>query len=196
MGKAQLMRARLPIAGLMLTLVSGVSRAEEAGGMPQLNPDSFLSQVFWLAVFFFLTFVFLNFIGLPRITRTLAERNGKIEGDLGAAETSRTQAVEAEQAYAASIATARTEARRMLAETHEQNLAKLSERTHAAAADFDQRVKDATSRIEAARQQALAGLRTVAQELAADITGKLVDRVPSPDSVARAVDRVAGAEIA
>ena len=86
------------LAGLMLALVSGASRAEEQkGGMPQLDPHSYASQLFWLAVFFVLVFLFLRFIGLPRVTAIIDERAKRIGGDIASAELLREQASGAEK---------------------------------------------------------------------------------------------------
>jgi F-type H+-transporting ATPase subunit b len=191
------MLARLTPLSLSLTLLAGVSRAEESkGGMPQLDPHSYASQLFWLAIFFVLVFVFLRFVGLPRVTSVMAERSRKIDGDLGAAELLRGQAAEAEKAYETTMASAHGEARQLLASTHEQNMAVLAERTRAAATDFDRKVGVAVQRIEAARAEALQGIREVAKGLAADITLKLSGRTPAAESVARAVDSAAGQEAA
>ena len=51
--------------------------------MPQLNPEFFLSQLFWLAVFFSFLFIFLWKVSLPRIATVLEKRqnNKKVKID-------------------------------------------------------------------------------------------------------------------
>ena len=60
--------------------------------MPQLDPASFPSQLFWLAVCFGTMLLVLSVFVLPRITRTLTARQGQIDGDLEAAEKLRADA--------------------------------------------------------------------------------------------------------
>ena len=48
--------------------------------MPQLDPASFPSQLFWLAVCFGTMLLVLSVFVLPRITRTLTTRQGRIDG--------------------------------------------------------------------------------------------------------------------
>jgi F-type H+-transporting ATPase subunit b len=190
---ARISLTRLPLAGLLLTLFAGVSRAEEAKeGMPQLDPHSFASQLFWLAIFFVLVFLFLRFIGLPRVTAIIDERANKIGGDIASAELLRTQAANAEQTYESTMAAAHGKARQLLIETYEQNAAALAEQTKDATASADRQVSQAVKRIEADRAEALAGIREVARGLAADITAKLAGRMPSADRVTHAVDQAAG----
>ena len=50
--------------------------------MPQLNPEFFVSQLFWLTIFFSLMFLFLWRISLPRIALVLVNRQKKIDNDL------------------------------------------------------------------------------------------------------------------
>jgi len=184
----------LTFAALTLASFPGVSWAEEESqkGMPQLNPDSYFSQVFWLAVFFVLTLVFLRFVGLPRITAIIDERARKIGGDIASAEALRNQAAEAEKTYDTTMAAARGKARQLLAETYEKNTAALAEETRLATATFERQVEQAVKGVEAAQEQALKSIRDVAVGLAAEITQKLSGHAPGADRVALAVDKAVG----
>jgi F-type H+-transporting ATPase subunit b len=194
---ARLSLSRTALAALMLALVPGAGWADEEmppvkDGMPQLNPHSFASQLFWLSIFFVLVFLFLRFVGLPRVMAIIDARASKISGDIASAELLRKQAAEAETAYEATMAAAHGKARQMLAETHEQNAAALAGRTKEATAAADQQVEQAVKRIESDRAEALHGIREVALGLAAEITAKLAGRAPDAARVAPAVDHAAG----
>jgi len=183
------------LAGLTLALVSGASQAEEQkGGMPQLDPHSYASQLFWLAIFFVLVFLFLQFIGLPRIRAIIDERAKKIGGDIASAELARRQADEAEKTYQATMAAAHGEARKLLAETQEKNTAILALETKEAVIGFERQIEQAVKGIDAASAEALKGIRDVAVGLATDITAKLAGHVPGADRVALAVDHAVGQE--
>ena len=60
--------------------------------MPQLNPEFFLSQVFWLVITFSFLFIFLWKISLPRISTVLKKREKKINDDIEAAKNLQTEA--------------------------------------------------------------------------------------------------------
>jgi len=62
--------------------------------MPQLNPEFFVSQLFWLIVTFSFLLFFLWKISLPRISRVLEKREKKINEDI---ETAKKLQTEAEQ---------------------------------------------------------------------------------------------------
>ena len=50
--------------------------------MPQLNPEFFISQLFWLVLTFTFLFIFLWRISLPRISSVLEKRASKINDNL------------------------------------------------------------------------------------------------------------------
>ena len=179
-----------------LVLLAGTSRAAESGGLPQLDVNSFAGQLFWLAVYFLVVYLFMRFVGIPRVTAIVEARSAQIDRDLSAAEQLRKDGAEARGTYEATIAQAHSEARRLLAETHEHNLATLAEQTKAAAGEFDRKVDEAVQRIDAASQEALKSIPDMAASLAADITLRLSGHKPEADAVTRAVARAQGREAA
>ena len=58
--------------------------AEE--GMPQLNPEYWVSQIFWLIITFSFLYIFLSKIILPKISETLEKRKLQISDNLEQAE--------------------------------------------------------------------------------------------------------------
>ena len=130
-----------------------VAHEEEAGGMPQLDPSTFDNQIFWLLVSLAAIFLILTRIALPRISATLAMRNGTISSDLAAAENLRAQAKDAQAAYDKALADARAEANRIGAETRAQIQAEL-----------DEELARADARIEAKSAESMAALRSIEAE--------------------------------
>ena len=60
--------------------------------MPQLNPEFFVSQLFWLIVTFSFLFFFLWKVSLPRISKVLEKRESKINNDIETAKKLQTEA--------------------------------------------------------------------------------------------------------
>ena len=56
--------------------------AEGQGGMPQLNPDSFSSQIFWLFVSFSILFLFIHFFLIPKLKGIRDKRDETINNYL------------------------------------------------------------------------------------------------------------------
>ena len=85
--------------------------------MPQLNPEFFISQLFWLAVFFTFLFVFLWRISLPRIATVLEKRQNKIDENLSSAKELQEQAMKIEKKINDRINKAKLETNEKIKET-------------------------------------------------------------------------------
>ena len=59
-----------------------ISASEEKGGMPQLNPESFSSQIFWLILLFVTLFLINHYLFLPKIKNIRRKRDETIQSYL------------------------------------------------------------------------------------------------------------------
>ena len=85
--------------------------------MPQLNPEFFVTQLFWLVVTFSFLLVFLWRISLPRIGNALEKRERKINEDLTAAKELQVEAEKIQDIIEAQIKQARSNASEMIKTT-------------------------------------------------------------------------------
>ena len=65
-----------------LLLTDTILASEEKGGMPQLNPESFSSQIFWLIILFIVLFLINHFFFLPKIKKIRNKREETIQSYL------------------------------------------------------------------------------------------------------------------
>lgn len=82
--------------------------------MPQLNPEFFVSQLFWLVVTFSFLFVFLWRVSLPRIGNVLEKRERKITEDLTAAKELQAEASQIQEEIEKQLKQARADASEMI----------------------------------------------------------------------------------
>ena len=82
--------------------------------MPQLNPEFFVSQLFWLVVTFSFLFVFLWRVSLPRIGNVLEKRERKITEDLTAAKELQAEASQIQEEIEKQLKQARTDSSEMI----------------------------------------------------------------------------------
>lgn len=144
--------------------------AESASGMPQLDFSSFPNQIFWLVVTMLALYWVLSRVALPRIAAVLSDRQGAITGDLMAAEEFKQKAKEAEAAYDAALAEARSEAQKIVA----ANKAEMQKQLDAAIADADAEIAARTAESEKRIGEIRASALTDAQVVARDVTAELV----------------------
>ena len=63
--------------------------AAESGGMPQLDPEFWISQIFWLVLTFGVLYIVLSKLILPKISANLELRKSQIQENIEAAEKQR-----------------------------------------------------------------------------------------------------------
>lgn len=132
-----------------------------SGGLPQLNFETWPSQILWLALSLAALFFILSRFVLPRVALTLEERRDTIAGDLDLAADYDRKAREAEASYKAALEAARGEARKIGEKTQNQ----IREELNAAVAEADKRIAAQA----AASAERIAGIKAEAEQKAADV---------------------------
>ncbi len=160
--------------------------------MPQLNPHYFLSQIFWLALTFFPLFLILWKVALPKVSRVLEARHGRIAGDLGQAEALKLEADKLVAEYEKALAGAHERARAAMRQASAEAAAEAAKRHAALGERLGKQIKEAEGRIAAAKEEALANIRKVAGEAAAAATERLIGVKLPQSAVDEAVGSAAG----
>jgi len=159
--------------------------------MPQLDPSTFGSQLFWLLVCFGALYMVLSFIVIPRIAKTLAARAETLEGNLAEAENLRVQAEAALKAYEDALAEARSRALVLAQEMR----ADVQAETDRQKAELDAKLAEQAAAADAAlmksRDAAMAGLKDAAAALVDDVIEAIGSDKASDGDVAKALDSVA-----
>lgn len=160
--------------------------------MPQFDPSSFSSQIFWLVVMFVILYLLMSKIALPRIAEVLEERQDKIDDDLAKAEKLKTEAEHVLNEYEKAIADARSSAATALKEASAEMAAEAAKREEAFNADLAAKISEAEGRIATARNEALQNLTAVATEVTAAATDRLIGAKLDDATVRKAVDDAMG----
>ena len=106
-------RFLLTIILVLLNFNSAYS-AEGKGGMPQLNPEFWASQIFWLILIFGSLYIMLSKLILPKISNNLEARKSQITENIEAAERQRNESDEKLNDYEKKINDAKNEAKNIL----------------------------------------------------------------------------------
>jgi F-type H+-transporting ATPase subunit b len=173
----------------MATPATAGAEAAHKAGFPPFQVETYPGQLLWFAIAFGLLYWLLSKHGLPVIGETLHKRSQRIASDLDEADAMRSKAQEAEQAYEAAIAEARTRAKALSQETSER-LAKESEtRRHTVEAELATKLAEAEATISARTNEAMESVRGIAADTAQAIIERLTGRLPEPAVIEAALDR-------
>ncbi len=171
----------------------GTTAHTEADGghkapFPPFQKDTFASQLVSLLVAFVALYLIVSRIALPRVGSLLDERQNKIEGDLATAQKLRDESDAALKAHESELASARSRAQAIGAETRE----KLNAASEAERKTLEERLSvklaEAEKTIAATREAAMSKVRSIASDAAIAIVQRLTGVAPDRRSVNKAVD--------
>lgn len=163
------------------------AEAHGSGGLPQLNFETWASQIFWLLVAFFVLYLLMSRVALPRIASVLEERADAIASDLDQAEEYRRRAEEAEAAYDKALADARHKAQEIAAQTRADIQKDVDEATARADAEISARTAESEKHIAEIRADAMESVEEVATETAEAIVEAIMPEMADREALNRAV---------
>src|ERR1700745_4153058 len=158
------------------------------GGFPPVESSTFASQLVSLVIAFVLLYVIVSRIALPRVGAVIDARQNKIEGDLAEAQKLKDESEAALKAHEADLATARSKAQAIGAETRDKLNAATEAERKALEDKLSVKLADAEKTIAATRASAMSNVRGIAADAAGAIVQRLTGAVPDSNAVASAVD--------
>jgi F-type H+-transporting ATPase subunit b len=155
--------------------------------MPQLNPLDWAPQLIWLVITFGVLYLLMQWVALPKIGSVIEMRQGRIAGDLEAADKLRRETQEAIAAYEQALAEAKARAHAIAQEARNKLKDEVAAERAELERDLAAKSAEAEARILAAKTSALKDVDVVASETAAEIVRRLIGVAPAKPQVALAV---------
>ncbi|MEH6951776.1 F0F1 ATP synthase subunit B' [Nitrobacter sp. NHB1] len=171
----------------------GTTAHTEAGGghkapFPPFEKDTFASQLVSLTIAFVALYLISSRLALPRVRKTIDDRQNKIEGDIAQAQKLKDESDAALKAYEAELAAARTRAQAIGNETRETLNAEADAERKALEARLSVKLADAEKTITSTRTAAMSNVRGIASDAATAIVQQLTGAMPDRKLVDSAVD--------
>ena len=155
--------------------------------MPQLNPLDWAPQLIWLVITFGILYLLMKWVALPKIGSVIEMRQGRIAGDLEAADKLRRETQEAIAAYEQALAEAKARAHGIAQEARNKLKDEVAAERAALERDLAAKSAEAEARILEAKVSALKDVNAVASESAAEIVRRLIGIAPAKPEVDLAV---------
>ena len=148
--------------------------AEHAsGGLPQLDPTFFSPQLIWLGISFIALYYLMSKVALPKVAEVLEERQERITNDLDKAGELRKESSGVMAGFEKALADARAHAQSVMAATAADISSASAGRQAEFNSDLAAKTRAAEDRINAAKETALASVRSVAVEIAQQTAERL-----------------------
>ena len=170
--------------------VEHIPASEHGRGFPPFDPQTFASQLFWLALTFIALYLLMSRIALPRIGSILEARRQRVEDDLAEAQRLKDASDAAIAAHEKALAEARGRAQALANETREKAAAAADARRKEVDAKLNAHIAEAEKTIAATQSAAMANVRGIASDAAGAIVERLTGIAPASQEVAEAVSNV------
>lgn len=147
---------------------------DSGGGLPQLDPTWYPSQIFWLTLVFVSLYVIFSRKVLPALSKTLEDRRAHIQGDLDIAEDDRKKAETVHKAYEEILEESRAKASDLFVGVEKNIKDQTARRLEAMRHEAGQQTQSMEVRIEKATKAAMEDMNTIAAEIASKAAEKIV----------------------
>jgi len=155
--------------------------------MPQLNPEFFISQLFWLVVTFSFLVVFLWRISLPRIGSVLDKRERKINEDLATAKKLQLEAEKIQEEINYQLIQARSETTNILKKTTTTLQDKAQEQLEKLDRELDTNINESAKNIEKNKQESLLKIQDQIHDITKLTLSKIANFNVSDEEIKNAV---------
>ena len=172
---------------LNLLFFEGVLAAE-SGGMPQLDPEFWISQIFWLTITFGILFLTLSKLILPKISANIESRKLQISDNIEAADRQRKESEIKLKEYDEIISKSKIEAKNLFNQARDKALKDISIKREFLDQQINDEIIKAEKEIEQLKKDAPAKIHKIAIETSSELIQKLIGTEINNSSISAIVD--------
>jgi len=162
--------------------------AAESGGMPQLNPEFWVSQIFWLTLTFGILYFVLSKLILPKISDNLESRKSQILENIEAAEKQRESSEAKLKQYEEIVSKSKIEAKNIFNQAREKALKDIGSKRKVLDEQIDEEVGKAEKEIKTLQRGAADKINKIAIDTSSELIQKLIGTEVNNSSISAIVD--------
>ena len=164
--------------------------AAESAGMPQLNPEFWISQIFWLTLTFGILYIVLSKLILPKISANLELRRSQIQENIEAADKQREESETKLKEYEEIILKSKLNAKKIFKETREKALKDINLKKDSLDGQINEEIKKAEAEINALKKNAPEKINKIAIEASSEILKNLIGTEINNSSISAMVNEL------
>ena len=168
-------------------LINSVLSAESSG-MPQLNPEFWVSQIFWLILTFGILYLVLSKIVLPKISENLETRKSEILENIETAEKQRKESENKIKQFEKIILESKIEAKNLFNEKRQKVLEDIAKKRSALEEDIDIEIGAAEVEINKLRNTSGDKINKIAIETSSELIRQLIGEDANSSSISAIVE--------
>ena len=172
----------------LTTNMSQVFASEE--GMPQLNPEFWISQIFWLIVILSSLYIILWKIFLPKITDSIENRKLKVVNDLNEAQTLKENAEIKLKEYDRIIEEAKIESKKLLENSKKKVEEDIKNKSLIFNKEIEKEILSTENEIENLKKNSVQSINKIAIETSSEIIKQITGAEVNGSNVSAIVDDI------
>ena len=172
---------------IYFALLKNVQSAE-SGGMPQLNPEFWVSQIFWLLLTFGILYIVLSKFILPKISSNLEARKSQILENIEMAEKQREQSEIKIKEFEKIILDSKNKAKNYFNDARKKVLEDINKKREVLENEINEEIKVAEKDITSLKNNAPEKINKIAIETSADLIKQLIGMEVNNSSISAIVE--------
>jgi F-type H+-transporting ATPase subunit b len=163
--------------------------------MPQLNPDYWVSQIFWVMLIFGTLYVILWKTILPKINENLENRKSQILADLDEAQELKDQSEKKISEYNMILNKAKQDAKKILDETKKKINFDIENKNNQFNLEIEKEIENAEKEIKTLKLSSIKDINKISIETSSEIVKKIAGTEVNASSVSAIVEDISKKEI-
>lgn len=168
-------------------LITQVQSAE-SGGMPQLNPEFWISQIVWLVITFGALYVILSKVILPKISNNLESRRSQILENIEIAEKQREESEEKLKEFDKIILNSKLEAKNLFNEARQKVLNEIDKKRSEMEKNLEEEISSAEKEIQSLNNNSTENIKKIATETSLSLIQQLIGEEINKESISSVVN--------
>ena len=164
-------------------------------GMPQLDPEFWAAQVFWLILIFSSLYLIIWKIFLPKITYSIENRKSRIVDDLDEAQKLKDTAEKKFAEYNKIIENSKKEAKKILQENQKKLEDDLDKKKQILDEEINKEIKAAENEIMSLKKSSINNINKIAIEISSEILKQTIGKELNMSSVSAVVEDISKKKI-
>ena len=169
-------------------VLTNYAQSGESGGMPQLNPEFWVSQIVWLVLTFGILYIVLSKLILPKISDNLESRKSQILENIETAEAQREESEKKIKEFEKIILDSKLEGKNHFNEVRQKILDDINNKRTALEKDIDKEINAAEEEINNLKINSNEKIKNIAVETSAELIKQLIGEEANNSSISAIVE--------
>ena len=159
-------------------------------GMPQLDPEFWVSQIFWLILIFSILYLIIWKIFLPKISYSIENRKSRVVNDLQETQKLKEKAEKRLKEYNEIIENTKKEAKKIIDDSRRKLEADIEKKKEKLNLEIEKELTTVEKEINDLKKSSISNISTIASETSAEIVKQIINTEVNKSNVTAIVDEV------